>query len=135
MNFNKEIFLGGTCAGPDYRKYIIPRLKIDYFNPVTDDWNEDRQIIERIKRKTCDILLYVITPYMEGVYSICEVTDDSNKRPEKTILCILEKMNDKSFTDKEMKSLKQVAKTVEDNGSKVFYNLDDVVNYCNEGRI
>lgn len=126
-----EVFLGGTCAGPDYRKILIPKLKINYFNPVTDDWTEERQLIEIEKRKTCDILLYVITPYMEGCYSICEVTDDSNKRPEKTVLCILKEFEGKKFTDAELASLNRVAITVINNGSPVFYNLNDVAAYCN----
>lgn len=126
-----EVFLGGTCVGPDYRKILIPKLKIKYFNPVTDDWNEKRQLIEIEKRKTCDILLYVITPYMEGCYSICEVTDDSNKRPHKTVLCALREFEGKKFSDNEWRSLSRVASTVLENGATVFYNLDDVASYCN----
>lgn len=30
------------------------------------------------------------TPKMTGTYSIAEVIDDSNKRPDKTVFCILE---------------------------------------------
>ena len=38
---------------------------------------------EEIKQRAeCDFCLYVITPKMTGVYSIAEVVDDSNKRPE-----------------------------------------------------
>lgn len=128
---NIKIFLGGTCVGPDYRKDLIPKLNIKYFNPVVDDWTEECQQIEREQRETCDIVLYTITPYMEGVYSICEVTDDSNKRPKKTVLCILEHFGDKSFNKPQMKSLKQVGIMVSSNGGQVFYNLNDVAKYCN----
>ena len=33
----KKVFLGGTCNGSDWRKKLIPKLKIDYFNPVVED--------------------------------------------------------------------------------------------------
>jgi len=36
----KRVFLGGTCNNSKWRDVLIPRLKIDYFNPVVDDWNE-----------------------------------------------------------------------------------------------
>lgn len=34
---------------------------------------------------------------MTGVYSIAEVVDDSNKRPEKTIFTILKEYDDTKF--------------------------------------
>ncbi len=42
MNYGR-VFLGGTCAGPDYRNEFIPLLKCDYFNPVVTDWDEKAQ--------------------------------------------------------------------------------------------
>ena len=71
---------------------------------------------------------------MSGVYSIAEVVDDSNKRPEKTILCILDKDQTNRFTKGQLKSLDQVGKMVKDNGGKVFNNLDDVAKYLNNIR-
>ena len=81
----KTIFLGGTCNNSTWREKLIPLLDIDYFNPVVDDWTPDCMAEEIKQREKCDFVLYVITPEMTGVYSIAEVTDDSNKRPEKTI--------------------------------------------------
>jgi GH15 family glucan-1,4-alpha-glucosidase len=51
------------------------------------------------QRETCDICLYVITPKMTGVYSIAEVIDDSNKRPNKTVLVRLRTDENDRFTD------------------------------------
>jgi len=95
------VFLGGTAANSTWRDELIPSLKIDYFNPIVDDWNEEAQKAEIKKRENCDFCLYVITPEMEGVYSIAEVIDDSNKRPERTIFCYLpETKNKKKFRGK-----------------------------------
>ena len=127
-----KIFLGGTCNNSTWRQDIIPLLEkanIDYFNPVVDDWTEDDQKEEIKQRKTCDYVLYVITPQMMGVYSIAEVVDDSNKQPEKTIFCYLKEHNDKEFTEAQLKSLEMVRKMVKNNGAKTFYDLKPIVEY------
>lgn len=68
---------------------------------------------------------------MEGVYSIAEVIDDSNKRPDKTIFAYLLKDDDKEFTKHQIKSLDMVGKMVEENKAKWFKSLDDVATYLN----
>lgn len=84
-----KVFLGGTCNNSTWRDKLIPLLKIDYFNPVVDDWTPECQDEEIRQRESCDYCLYTITPKMTGVYSIAEVVDDSNKRPEKNyFMCI-----------------------------------------------
>ena len=77
-----KVFLGGTCANSRWREKLIPLPKIDFFNPVVPDWTPECQDEELRQRRICDHVLYVITPAMEGVYSIAEVVDDSNKRPK-----------------------------------------------------
>ena len=129
------VFLGGTCNNSTWRKELIPLLTIKYFDPVVDDWTEDCMKEEIRQRKICDYVLYTITPEMMGVYSIAEVVDDSNKRPGRTILCILEEANGKKFDKSEMKSLAQVGRMVEENRARVFYNLKDVAKYLNNGGI
>lgn len=106
-------------------------LKIDYFNPVVKDWTPECQEREIKERETCDYCLYVITPKMTGVYSIAEVTDDSNKRPEKTLYCCLEMDGDAKFTPAQYKSLIQTAKLVKGNGAIIFLTLNDIANYLN----
>jgi hypothetical protein len=122
---NKVVFLGGTCGKSTWRDELIPKLKIDYFNPVVDDWTPECQEEEIRQREKCDYVLYVITSDMEGVYSIAEVVDDSNKRPEKTIFCYLED----GFNDKQKKSLEQVKKMILQNGGKVCDSLSEIANY------
>lgn len=132
-----KVFLGGTCNGSAWREFVKARLECDYFDPVVDDWNEEAQEREIYEREQCDYVLYAITPRMKGVYSIAEVVDDSNKRPEKTILCIVDKDVDDdlyttiSFDKEQMKSLEQVGEMVIRNGGGVFYNLDFTVQYLN----
>jgi len=139
MNNKIEVFLGGTTAkGTNWREKLIKRLHIDYFNPVVDDWNEEAYKLELKKRKTCDYVLYVISPLMIGVYSIAEVVDDSNKRPEKTILCVIDSDGDtdeykeKTWSKEQAKSLTAVKKMVENNGATVFDSLFDVAIFLNE---
>ena len=139
----KIIFMGGTCNNSLWRDKLIPLLKIDYFNPVVKDWTEACQKEELRQRKTCDYVLYTITPYMLGVYSIAELIDDSNKQPKKTIFCLLENEpalsnglvnptnNKVSFNVGELKSLDAVGQMVVRNGGKYFKDLNEVANYVN----
>jgi len=68
---------------------------------------------------------------MTGVYSIAEVVDDSNKRPEKTLFCFLEKDDPEAFSPVQIKSLNAVAKMVKNNGGKVFETLAEIVRFLN----
>ena len=130
-----KIFLGGTCSNSTWREELLNKLnqeKIDAFNPIVKEWTKERQIIEDYHRETDDICLYVITPEMKGFYSFVEVVDDSNKRPEKTILCVLEKANGKTYEEHIKKCVIKTMQLVKDNGVKVFDNLNDLSNYLNE---
>ena len=51
----KKVFLGGTCNESTWRDELIQMLKIDYFDPVVDDWNERAQREEIKQRETCDL--------------------------------------------------------------------------------
>lgn len=130
-----KIFLGGTCSNSKWREELLNKLnqeKIDAFNPIVKEWTKERQIIEDYHRETDDICLYVITPEMKGFYSFVEVVDDSNKRPEKTILCVLEKANGKTYEEHIKKCVIKTMQLVKDNGVKVFDNLNDLSTYLNE---
>lgn len=127
-----KVFLGGTCNNSTWRDKLIPLLKIDYFNPVVDDWTPECQDEEIRQRELCDYCLYTITPKMTGVYSIAEVVDDSNKRSEKTILCVLDEDNESSFSETQIKSLKQVKEMVKNNGANVFDSLEDIASFLNK---
>ncbi len=127
----KRVFLGGTCNESTWRDILIPMLKIDYFNPVVDDWNEGAQQRELYEREHCDFVLCFITPKMTGVYAIAEVIDDSNKRPEKTIFGYLRRDEDKVFDEGQLRSLRAVAKLIERNGANVSYSIEDIATFLN----
>lgn len=131
-----EVFLGGTTNDSDWRTKLIPKLKVKYFDPVVKDWNEEAQKLELEKRKTCDYVLYVITPKMLGSYSVAEVVDDSNKRPEKTIFCVLEEDGEGEdrveFGKHQKKSMEMLKRMVKENGATVVNTLDEIANFLNE---
>ena len=126
-----KVFLGGTINGSKWRDELVAKLEIDYFNPVVDDWDEDAQLREEREKQTSDYLLFVITPFMKGVFSIAEVVDASNKAPERTIFCILESDEDKTWGEFERKSLAAVERMVRENGAHVFESLDEIASFLN----
>ena len=85
--------------------------------------------IEKYHRETAGTILYVLTPRMTGYYSVAEVVEDSNKRPQNTKLVLIENDEGAEFTAHQLKSLKQVAALVKQNGADVFLSLDEFLNY------
>jgi len=126
-----KVFLGGTCNESQWRNELISMLKIDYFNPVVKDWTPECMQEEIKQRKLCDYVLYVITPKMTGVYSIAEVIDDSNKKPDKTLFCFLVYDGGFEFTEGQIKSMKAVTDMVIRNGGQVFDNIKQVAEFLN----
>ena len=122
-----KVFLGGTWNDSIWRDVLIKYLKIDYFNPIVKDWTPECQAEEIKQRQDCEFVVYVITPKMTGVYSIAEVVDDSNKRPNSTILVLLKQEFDSVFSESQFKSLISVGKMVNNNGSTVFIYEDDYI--------
>jgi hypothetical protein len=127
----KKVFLGGTCNGSLWRDDVIKNLKIHYYNPVGAEWTPEMMQEEVKQRDECDFCLYVITPKMEGFFSIAEVADDSNKRPGKTIFCFIDEDEGHKFTNAQIKSLQQVAKMIKENGATVFKSLNEVTDFLN----
>ena len=130
-----SVFLGGTCADSTWRKDLIPMLgdNIEFFNPQLPpgQWNKEAQAKEDYHREVDDIRLYVITPEAKGFYSFVEVTDDSNKRPERTVLCIIPEANGKKFEGHILKCALKTAELVAENGAFVAENLDQVAAFIN----
>lgn len=128
----KKVFLGGTCNGSLWRDKLIKHLKIDYFNPVMENWNQAAMDEEIKQRKKCDFCLYVLTPKITGYYAIAELIDDSNRRPGKTVFCFLKKDEKISFSEFQVKSMKQVGEMVKRNGAKYYKTLKEVADYLNK---
>lgn len=122
-----KVFLGGTCSGYKWRDDLIPLLKCNYYNPIVKNWSEADRLREVHERETADYVLYVITSGIKGVYSIAEIIDDSNKRPEKTILCVLYDGIEKTMAH----SLEAVVNLAKSNGITVCQSLPDIAEFLN----
>jgi len=129
-----SVFLGGTCNNSQWREKLIPMLgnHINAFNPVVPNWTPECQEIEKEKRKTSDVIVYVITPLMTGVFAIAEAVQDSNIRPEKTIFAYLPVDGETEFTVHQLKSLKATADMIKENGAHICYSLEDVASSINQ---
>lgn len=131
-----KVFLGGTCANSKWRNKLIPMLKIDYFNPVVKNWTPECQIEELKQREECDYVLYVLSR-INSAYSIAEVVDDSHKRPEKTIVCVIKEKDSTGkniLRPRDIKGLDAVARLVQRNGGKYFKSLEEVAGYLNKSK-
>ena len=122
-----KVFLGGTCSGYKWRNDLIPILKCDYYNPIVKNWSEADRLREVHERETADYILYVITSGIKGVYSIAEIIDDSNKRPEKTIVCVLYDGIDNQMS----RSLRATMNLAKSNGVTICDNLQEVAEVLN----
>lgn len=126
-----KVFLGGTCSGWKWRNELQPLLKCDFYNPIVKNWSEKDRLREVCERETADYVLYGITNGIKGVYSIAEVVDDSNKRPEKTLFLNLYKEDDRQFTKQMNHSLKAVENLLKENGVKCFDTIESVAEFLN----
>jgi calcineurin-like phosphoesterase family protein len=125
-----KVFLGGTCNRSKWRNELIELLEIDYFNPVVKNWNQDCQKEEeRQKNFECDLQVYVITPEINGFFSIAEVAEAAINLRERCIFCILDL--DSKFSEQNKYSLKAVIDLVKKYDAKYFDNLYDIANYLN----
>lgn len=127
----KKVFLGGTCNDSLWRDDFIKILKLDFYNPVGTDWTQEMMIEEIKQRNESDFCLYVLTPKMEGFFSIAEVIEDSIKQPGKTIFCYLSDDEENYFSPVQLRSLEQVAEMVKRNGAKYFETLNEVAVFLN----
>ncbi len=133
-----KVFLGGTCGNSSWRDEIIPKLQVDYFNPVVKDWTPECQAEEERQKEMCYIHLFVITKEITGYFSITEVVDSSNKYtscqydskyPHKIVIyCFIPDGMEKH----QVKSLEAVGRVVENNGGVWLRSLDEIIDYVNQ---
>lgn len=122
-----RVFLGGTCNGSLWRDKLISMVpNCDCFNPVVPDWNEEAYQRELHEREVCDKMLYVITPKMQGVYSIAELVEDSIQRSSKCVFCYLSEDDGEVFEPHVIKSLVATGKMVAKYGVPVCMSLEEV---------
>ena len=129
-----SVFLGGTCNGSTWRDELMSMLdqnKIDAFNPVVENWDEEAQRNEDYHKENDDFTLYVLTPEMKGVYGVFEVAMDSCKRPGRVLACILPERDGKTFDPFVQKNMIKIKKDLIGNGTLVFDNLSQIAEYLN----
>lgn len=129
-----SVFLGGTCNGSTWRQELLSMLdtnKIEAFNPVVENWNEEAQRNEDYHKENDDYSLYVITPEMKGIYSIFEVAQESVKNPDKILFCVLTERDGKIFDPFLLKNFDKIKRDLVNNGVKVFNNLEEISFFLN----
>ena len=125
-----KVFLGGTCNNTNWREKIISQIKMDYFNPIVEDWTPECQQIEmEEKENKCDVHLYVITKEMTGVFSIVETIDSVHNKNVQTILHIIPD----GFEESQLKSLQATVNLVNLRGGNAYIDNNiqksiDVIN-------
>ena len=127
-----KVFLGGTVNGSNWREYIIPRLKIDYFDPVVTVWNDEAYELELYEKRHATYCLYVVTPKLTGYFSIAEVVNDAFHKPDQTIFCYLKEDQNYAFNDLELNTLDDLGQNILKNGGTWLRNLDEVISFLNQ---
>ena len=132
-----KVFLGGTANGSSWREQLKSILKVDFVDPIVEDWTENHKERELKEREICNYILYVITPRMEGLYSIAELVDDSNKRSNNTLFCFLNKeVSDAGkpivFDYNLESSIKAIEELLITNGAIKFNSLEEIAEFLNK---
>lgn len=128
-----KVFLGGTTAGPDWRPELIKMLQCPYFNPVVKDWNEAARQQEVHEKKECGTSLYVLTPYLSGIFSVAEVVEDCiSRRPGRTVLCVLRQHQGKGFEDHMARSIDALIDLVKKHGCLITEDLQSTASVLNQ---
>jgi len=130
----KKVFLGGTCNGSKWREALIPMLKIDYFNPVVQVWDDAARAEEERQKKACDFELYVITPWQTGFFSIAEATAAAaSRRNSSAMFCVLEHDNGADeFRADQLESLQAVSGLLAGFGAGTYRSLVAVADALNQ---
>lgn len=116
-----KVFLGGTCNESKWREQLIPLLKVNYFNPIVEDWTKECIEIENDEKyNKCGCLLFVISKEMTGVYSIAEMVESCFLDNKITVYNIIPD----GFTEGQMRSLKAVEGILERHGALGFIGND-----------
>lgn len=132
-----QVFLGGTCTEPDYRKDLIPLLNVPFFDPVIRDrdWTKDDEIRENKIKNTSSMQLYLITPYTQGAYSIAESVHESWKVKHddyrEVVFAYLREYQGKIMDVGVLKSIEATANILRSNNVRVFTDLKSLANYLN----
>ena len=142
--YNRKIFLGGTCVNTallwDWRTDLIKMLKdeINYFDPFIRPWKEDiewdktRQELEIKEREESEYTVYVITSDFSGIYSFCEATADSIRKPKgKCIVAFIDYRHRFINDDGILKSVDAFLNLCKSNGAVICSSITEIAKYLN----
>lgn len=125
-----EVFLGGTCAGPDYRTQLIPLLTVPYFNPVVADWKPEDAVREDRAKAEASANVFVITPAAIGMYSVAELTELAIES-EKPLFVMFMEVEGFTWNEHQIKSNAQIKKLLAKYNALVFEDLVQMANTIN----
>jgi hypothetical protein len=117
-----EVFLGGTCAGPDYRSQLIPLLTVPYFNPVVADWKPEDAAREDRAKEEASANVFVITPAAIGMYSVAELTELAIES-EKPLFVMFMEVEGFTWNEHQLKSNAQIKKLLSKYNALIFEDL------------
>lgn len=117
-----QVFLGGTCAGPDYRELLIPLLTVPYFNPVVKDWKPEDAEREDVAKQSASINVFVITPAAVGMYSVAELTELAIQS-DKPLCVMFMEIGDYVWNEHQQKSNAQIKKLLAKYNALIFEDL------------
>jgi hypothetical protein len=117
-----EVFLGGTCAGPDYREQLIPLLTVPYFNPVVADWKPEDAAREDRAKEEASANVFVITPAAIGMYSVAELTELAIES-EKPLFVMFMEVEGFTWNEHQLKSNAQIKKLLSKYNALIFEDL------------
>ncbi len=117
----KQVFLGGTCGGNNWREGFIAALMCKgvpasaLFNPVVKDWNAEAQAREEKSKAEADILVfYIADPKTPGInisaYSLVEATMALYDKPERAFV-IFDSEGQEAHVVKALNQAQKVLKT------------------------
>lgn len=124
----KTIFLAGSTGRGhvDWRKQYYSLSDFNIFNPIVSVWTDLAKQREKEMRESADILLFTING--NNCYSIAELVDCSNKRPDATIgvFDYAEIARNESIN---MASANAIRELAEQNGAKIFVTHAQCIEY------
>lgn len=125
-----KLFLGGTCAGPDYRDKLIPLLTVPYFNPVVENWTEADAVRENQEKASALANVFVITPAAIGSYSIAELTELAITS-DKPLFVMFMEVEGYQWNEHQLKSNAQIKKLLAKYNTLIFEDLESLAKSAN----
>lgn len=133
----KNVFLGGTVAGYKWRDELKELLNCAFHDPVLpegEDYdNEARKKELQFRKFDCTHVVYVLTPDMNGFYSIVEAVEDAILRPRLTYICFYEPEGT-SFNEDQKSSIEHSTELLRFYTRHIFTDLKKMAYHINEDR-